>query len=352
MALHFRAAILHQTRQPLRIEAGIEVPPLGQGQLLVRIAYAGVCHSQVMEVRGGRGPDKYLPHMLGHEGTGVVVETGAGVKNFAKGQKVILGWLKGAGADTAGPTYRQGERLINAGAVTTFGEYAVVSENRCTLLPEGVPMDIGVLFGCAVPVGAGIVTNTVQPRPGSTVAIFGLGGVGLSALMACLLYECREIVAVDVAPEKLSLATALGATRTINAAEQDPVAALRQLTAGEGVDYSIESAGLTGTIEQAFNAVRRFGGLCVFASHPSSGEKIQLDPYELICGKRILGSWGGDSRPQRDIDRFAELYRSGRLPLQKLISRRYKLDEINEALDDLEQRRSLRPLIEIDPALN
>ncbi|MGZ5929376.1 MAG: zinc-binding dehydrogenase [Rhizomicrobium sp.] len=351
MPIQFRAAILHETNQPLRVEAGIEVPPLAEGQVLVQIAYAGVCHSQVMEVRGGRGEDKYLPHMLGHEGTGIVVETGPGVSKVARGQKVILGWVKGEGANTGGTTYRQQDRVINAGAVTTFGEYAVVAENRCTPLPEGVPMDVGVLFGCAVPVGAGIVTNTVQPKAGSTVAVFGLGGVGLSALMACLLYDCREIIAVDVVPEKLALARTLGATRTINAAEEDPVAELRRLTGGAGVDYSIESAGATATIEQAFNAVRRFGGLCVFASHPRGGEMIKLDPYELICGKRILGSWGGESHPDRDIARFAELYRSGRLPLQNLITRRYSLDQVNEALDDLEQRRSLRPLIEINPAL-
>lgn len=351
MAIQFRAAILHQIREPLQVEGGIEVPPLRPGQVLVRIAYAGVCHSQLMEVRGGRGTDKYLPHMLGHEGTGIVVEVGPGVSKVTNGQRVILGWLKGGGADVSGTTYRRKDRLINAGAVTTFGEYAVVSENRCTPLPDGVPMDVGVLFGCAVPVGAGIVTHTVQPKAGSTVAVFGLGGVGLSALMACRLYECREIIAVDVVPEKLALARTLGATQTVNAAEQDPVMELRRMTGGQGVDYSIESAGTAGTIEQAFNAVRRFGGFCVFASHPKSGDLIKLDPYELICGKHIVGSWGGESQPDRDIDAFAQLYRSGRLPLENLISRRYSLDQVNEALDDLEQRRSFRPLIEIDPGL-
>ncbi len=351
MTQQFKAAILHETNQPLAVEGGIEVPVLLPGQVLVQIAYAGVCHSQIMEVKGGRGVDRYLPHMLGHEGTGIVVETGPGVTKVARGQKVVLGWIKGSGANASGATYRQQGRTINAGAVTTFGEYAVVSENRCTLLPDGIPMDIGVLFGCAVPVGAGIVTNTVKPAPGSSVAVFGLGGVGLSALMACLLYDCRQIIAVDVMREKLAMATKLGATMTIDASTQDPVAELRRVTDGAGVDYSIESAGTTRTIEQAFDAVRRFGGLCVFASHPRGGEHISLDPYELICGKRISGSWGGGSDPDRDIVRFAELYRSGRLPLENMITKRYTLDQINDALDDLEQRRSLRPLIEINPSL-
>ncbi len=351
MSAKFRAAILYELNQPLRVEGGIEAPDVGPGQVLVQLAYSGVCHSQLMEVRGGRGADRYLPHMLGHEGTGIVVRTGDGVEKVSEGQKVILGWLKGRGADVGGITYRQDGKVINAGAVTTFNEFAVVSENRCTVLPDGVPMDIGVLFGCAVPVGAGIVTNTIQPVPKSVVAVFGLGGVGLSALMACRLYDCREVVAVDVVPEKLALARRLGATATIDASTHDPVAELRRLTGGAGVDYSIEAAGSARAIEQAFEAVRRFGGHCVFASHPRGGERISLDPYELICGKRITGSWGGESDPDRDIGRLAELYRSGRLPLESLLSKRYSLDQINVALDDLEQRRSLRPLIEINPGI-
>jgi S-(hydroxymethyl)glutathione dehydrogenase/alcohol dehydrogenase len=352
MPIRFKAAILYETNRPLRVEDGIEVPALAPGQVLVRLAYAGVCHSQIMEVRGGRGVDRYLPHMLGHEGTGIVMETGPGVEKVAAGQKIILGWVKGGGADVQGASYRRDGEIINAGAVTTFNEYAVVSENRCTLLPEGIPMDVGVLFGCALPVGAGIVINTLKPVAGSSVAVFGLGGVGMSALMACMLFDCAQIIAVDVSPEKLAFAQRLGATVAIDARTQDPVAEVRRLTNGAGVDYSVESAGMTQTIEQAFNSVRRSGGLCVFASHPRGGEHISLDPFELICGKRILGSWGGESHPDRDTARFAELYLTGRLPLENMITKRYALDDINLALDDLEQRRCLRPLIEINPSLS
>ena len=352
MPITFKAAILYETNQPLRVEGGIEVPALAPGQVLVQLAYAGVCQSQIMEARGGRGVDRYLPHMLGHEGTGIVVDIGEAVEKVAKGQKVILGWVKGRGSDAQGISYQRQGKTINAGAVTTFNEYAVVAENRCTLLPHGVPMDVGVLFGCALPVGAGIVINTVKPAPKSSVAVFGLGGVGISALMACQLFDCSQIIAVDVVPEKLALAERLGATMTIDARTHDPVAELRRVTGGAGVDYSIESAGITRTIEQAFNSVRRFGGFCVFASHPRGGEHISLDPYELICGKRIVGSWGGESNPDRDTARFAELYRSGKLPLENMITRRYTLDDINVALDDLEHRRCLRPLIEINPAIS
>jgi S-(hydroxymethyl)glutathione dehydrogenase/alcohol dehydrogenase len=350
MPVTFRAAVLHALDQPLRIET-VEAPALAAGQVLVKLAYSGVCHSQVMEARGGRGPDRYLPHMLGHEGSGVVVDTGAGVSKVKPGDRVILGWIKGQGADAQGIRYKAGDGYINAGAVTTFNEYAVVAENRVTLLPQGVPMDVAVLFGCALPVGAGIVINIAKPQSGSTLAVFGLGGIGLSALMACKLFDCKQLIAVDVEPAKLAMARDLGATATIDASQQNPVAAIRELTGGLGVDYAIESAGLVKVIEQAFDATRRFGGLCVFASHPRSGETIALDPFELICGKRILGTWGGDSHPDRDIELLAGLYRDGKLPLASMFTRRYALDDINTALDDLEQRRSVRPLIAIDPTL-
>lgn len=345
-----KAAALYTPNEPLRLVSDIEVPDPAPGQVLVKLAYAGVCHSQLMEARGKRGQDRYLPHLLGHEGSGVVLATGAGVDKVSKGEKVVLGWIRGRGAEVPATRYRHGGGYINAGAVTTFNEYAVVSENRCVPLPDGVPMDIAVLFGCALLTGAGIVTNEVQPAAGSTVAVFGLGGIGLSALMACRLYELKQLIAVDVAPEKRQLAAELGAT-AIDPASCDPVEEIRRLTNGRGVDYSIEAAGLARTIEQAFAVVRRGGGLCVFASHPQSGERISLDPHDLISGKRIMGSWGGGSNPDRDVPRFAELYRSGKLPLEKLLPRRYALDEINVALDDLEQRRTGRPLIVIDPSL-
>jgi S-(hydroxymethyl)glutathione dehydrogenase/alcohol dehydrogenase len=346
-----KAAVLYAPNEPLRLESEIEVPEPAAGQVLVRLAYSGVCQSQLMEARGARGEDRFLPHLLGHEGSGVVLGVGAGVDKVACGERVVLGWIKGRGADVPATRYRLGDAAINAGAVTTFNEYAIVSENRCVALPDGVPMDIAVLFGCALLTGAGIVTHQMEPPPGSSIAVFGLGGVGMSALMACGLYRPEQLIAVDVAPEKRALAAELGATATLDPAACDVVSEIRRLTHGKGTDFSIEASGLARTIELAFAAVRRGGGLCVFASHPRNGERISLDPYELIAGKRIAGSWGGGSDPDRDVPRFADLYRSGRLPLEKLLSRRYTLDEINVALDDLAQRRVGRPLIAIDPSI-
>jgi S-(hydroxymethyl)glutathione dehydrogenase/alcohol dehydrogenase len=242
-------------------------------------------------------------------------------------------------------------QYFNAGAITTFNEFAVVSENRCFQLPEAVPMDVAVLFGCAVPTGAGIVLNEIRPPAGATLAVYGLGGVGMSALMATKLCKCGMVVAVDVSDEKLALAREFGATHVVNSRTTDPVEAIRSMSGGKGLDFAVEASGLASVIEAAFKSVRRAGGLCVFASHPAHGEEIRLDPYELICGKQIRGTWGGSTDPDADIPRFAELYRQGRLPLEKLITHRYPLERINEALEDLEGMRVGRPLIEIDPTV-
>lgn len=346
-----KAAVLTDPGKPLSILPDIEIPELRPEQVLVRLAYSGVCHSQLMEARGRRGEDRWLPHLLGHEGSGKVVAVGDGVTKVAPGDYVILGWIKGDGQDCGGAQYRHDGATINAGGVTTFNEEAVVSENRLTPLPDGLPLDIAVLFGCAVPTGAGILTNEIQPAPGSTIAFFGLGGIGMSALMAAALFDCKTVIAVDISEEKLALARSFGADVTINSAERDPVAEIGRITGGRGVDYAVEASGVCAVIETAFEVIRSGGGLCVFASHPGYGEKISLDPHALISGKQIRGSWGGASNPDTDIPRFAELYRKGLLPLEKLISRRYKLEEINEALADLESGSVGRPIIEIDPNL-
>ena len=165
-----RAAVLTKLGNPLEIIEGIEVPELRPGQVLVKVSYAGVCHSQLMEARGKRGDDPFLPHMLGHEGTGVVVEIGEGVTKVKVSDHVVLGWIKGEGADAGGTKYMAPNgQIINSGGVTTFSDYTVVSENRLVPLPEGTPDDLGVLYGCALPTGMGIVLNEISnPRIRST----------------------------------------------------------------------------------------------------------------------------------------------------------------------------------------
>ena len=185
------AAVLIAHNQPLEIVT-LDLPPLQAGQLIVKMAYSGVCQSQLMEVTGKRGKDPYLPHLLGHEGSGEVIEIGEGVSKVKPGDNVVLGWIKGKGINAPGATYKWGDVTVNSGSVTTFTEYAIVSENRCVKTPDGFPVELAPLLGCAVPTGAGLVLNTLKPKTGSSIAFFGLGGIGLSAMLALPSFECAS----------------------------------------------------------------------------------------------------------------------------------------------------------------
>lgn len=338
-----QAAILYDPGQPLAIE-DIALPTPLHGQVRVRIAFAGICRSQLMEARGLRGKDPYLPHLLGHEATGTVVEIGEGVTKVQPGDKVVLTWIKGDGLNAPGPVIHHGGQRLNAGSVTTWSEETIASENRCVKLPDGVPLDVGALFGCALLTGAGMIINTIAPPPGSTIAIVGLGGIGLSALMATRLYDCSKVIACDIDTRKLELASELGATDLIDGSTEDVIERCNTLVPG-GVDFAVDATGAARGIELAFASVRRGGGLCVFATHPAHGEHIRLDPFELICGKRIVGSWGGEAQPDRDIPRFATHYLAGNLPLDRLMDARYPLTRVNEALADLEHGRIARGIL-------
>ena len=342
-----KGAVLWEVNKPLIVETEIKIPELKSGQVLVKLEYSGVCHSQLMEARGKRGKDIYLPHLLGHEGSGQVVAIGDSVKKISVGDLVILGWIKGKGENVSGSKYQLGGKNVNSGPVTTFSTYSIVSENRVVPLPSGVPKDIAVLFGCALPTGAGIILNEIKPEKGSIILFMGLGGIGLSALMACSLFECETVIAIDINEEKLSLAQKFGATHIINSLDVDPLKEVKDITGGLGVDYSVEAAGRVETIEMAFKMLKRNGGKCIFASHPEADKKICLDPFELISGKQIQGSWGGSSNPDNDIPRLAELYLQSRLPLELLLTKTYTLEEINEALYDLEVGNVFRPLINL-----
>ncbi|MCX7121815.1 MAG: zinc-binding dehydrogenase [Gammaproteobacteria bacterium] len=341
-----RAAVLIKQNEPLAILNNVLIPKPKRGQVLVKIAFAGLCHSQLMEIDGKRGDDKYLPHLLGHEGVGTVIEIGDGVTKVQVGDEVILGWIKGEGLEGGASQYETSDGLIiNSGSVTTFSEYAIVSENRLTKKPENTSSELAVLYGCAIPTGLGMVLNAVPENFTGTVGFIGLGGIGLSALLSTKIRRFEKVIAIDVNPEKLALAKELGATHVINPLKENIHETVKKLTNNAGLDYCFESAGSVKTIEMAFEVIRRSGGQCIFASHPPAHEKIALDPFELICGKHIHGSWGGASIPDQDIQKFDEYYQKGFLPLDKLISKQYKLENINDAIVDLKNKKIARALV-------
>lgn len=337
------AAILVETGKPL-VVTEIEIPELKPGQVLVEIAYSGVCYTQVMECRGHKGKDPYVPHCLGHEGSGTVMQVSSGVSKVKPGDKVILSWIKGSGSDISGTVYRWGDKSVNAGGVTTFSKHSVISENRLTKLPEGISMDSAALMGCALPTGLGVVFNTIAPKSGQSLVVLGSGGIGLCAIAGASTIGCSHLIAVDVSVSKLKLATEMGATHTIDASKQDPISAVQKICPG-GVDFAIEATGRPEVMDQALRCVRGHGGIAAVVGNAKSDEFIKLDPKQLNFGKQLRGTWGGDNNPDRDYPRYLELLSSGKIKVQALISNKYPLEEINSAIDDLESGRAIRPLI-------
>ncbi|MBI4676461.1 MAG: zinc-binding dehydrogenase [Elusimicrobia bacterium] len=339
------AAVLVDTGKPL-VLAELEIPALQPGQVIVEIGFSGVCHTQLLESRGYRGKDAFLPHCLGHEGSGTVVEIGPGVSKVAPGDQVILSWMKGSGADVNRVVYRWGDRQVNAGGVTTFGRHAVVSENRLTVTPPGISPREAALLGCAVPTGLGAVLNTAAPKPGQSLAVFGVGGIGLCSVAGAVMAGCAPIIALDVKKDRVEAARSLGASHGFLVGLDDVAEGIKKACPG-GLDFAIEASGRPEAMRQALSSVRPRGGTCVIVGNARHGERLDIEPMEFNLGKRLLGTWGGDNMPDRDFPRYAEIVRAGSLDLKPFLSASYLLEAVNEALDDLEAGRVLRPLIEM-----
>lgn len=339
------AALLVQTGQPLEL-VEIEIPALKPGQVLVEIAYSGACGTQVMEARGLKGEDKWVPHCLGHEGTGTVLQAGSAVTKVKAGDKVVLSWIKGSGIEAGGAVYMWGDRKVNAGGVTTFQRHAVVSENRLTLVPESLPMDVAVLLGCAAPTGMGAVYNVLKLQPGDSIAIFGTGGIGLNACLAAALGGASPVIGIDPSPTRRALAKTYGATHVIDPTGVDVIAEIKKIVP-QGVDVAVEASGIPAVMDQAINATRQQGGRAVVIGNAKYGAELKLNPGVFNQGKSLMGTWGGDSVPDRDYGRYGRLLGGGRFPVKGLLSAPYSLAQASQALDDLADGKVGRPLIDM-----
>jgi S-(hydroxymethyl)glutathione dehydrogenase/alcohol dehydrogenase len=339
------AALLVQTGRPLEL-VEIEIPALKTGQVLIEIAYSGACGTQVMEARGLKGEDKWVPHCLGHEGTGTVLETGPAVTKVRAGDKVVMSWIKGLGIEAGGAVYMWGDRKVNAGGVTTFQRHAVVSENRLTLVPEGLSMQSAVLLGCAAPTGMGAVFNVLKLEAGQSIAIFGTGGIGLNACLAAAYGGGVPIIGIDPSPSRRALAKLYGATHVIDPSEGDVIAEIKKICPN-GVDVAVEASGIPAVMDQAINATRQQGGRAVVIGNAKYGSELKLNPGVFNQGKSLMGTWGGDSVPDRDYPRYGKLLGTGRFPLNNLLSKPYSLAQADDALNDLAAGKVGRPLIDM-----
>ncbi|WP_370194094.1 MULTISPECIES: zinc-binding dehydrogenase [Aurantimonas] len=339
------AALLVATGEPL-VLATIETPELKPGQVLVEIAYSGACGTQLMEIAGDKGEDKWVPHCLGHEATGTVIETGSAVTKVKVGDDVVLSWIKGNGIEAGGAVYDWDGKKVNAGGVTTFQRHAVVSENRLTLVPEGMPLDVAVLLGCAAPTGMGAVYNVLKVAAGDSIAVFGTGGIGLNAIMAAALAGATTVIGVDLRESRRELARAFGATHTIDPAEGDVAAQIKAIIP-TGVDLAVEATGVPDVMATAIGVTRQQGGKAVVIGNARYDAQLSISPAVFNQGKSLMGTWGGDSVPDRDYAKFGRLISQSRYPVRNLLSEPYKLEDINDAIADLRSGKIGRPLIDM-----
>ena len=330
------AAILIEQNKPSEIEY-VEFPTeLEIGQVLVKLHYSGICGSQLGEISGVKGPDKYLPHLMGHEGCATVLEIGPGVKTIAKDDLVVLHWKKGEGIQSDPPKYKLKGQSINAGWITTFNEYAIISENRCTKIPQHTNKKIASLFGCAITTGFGVIENNANLQIGESIVIFGSGGIGLNMIQAAALRNSYPIIAVDLNYEKLNLAKNIGATHTVNTSSQDPKKIITEILGGNNLDVFVDNTGNSSIIEMGYQ-ITNIKGRVVLVGVPKIGHNINLFSLPLHFGKTILGSHGGEIKPERDILRYLNLIEQRKIDLEILISKICKLEDINIAITDLSE---------------
>jgi S-(hydroxymethyl)glutathione dehydrogenase / alcohol dehydrogenase len=326
-----KAAILVEQRKPLVIDE-VQLPhSLEVGQVLVKVHFSGICGSQLGEIDGAKGEDKFLPHLLGHEASGTVEAIGLGVKHVKPGDSVVMHWRKGLGIEGAPPNYLWHGQKLNAGWIATFNEYAIVAENRVTAIPQGSNMEVAALFGCAVTTGFGIIENNAQVRIGQSVVVFGAGGVGLNIVQAASLVGAYPVIAVDLFDNRLTLAKALDATHLINAKAQDAKAEIEKIIGVNNLDHFIDNTGQPAIIELGFQITKPQGKVTLVGV-PRKGSNINIYSLPLHFGKRIAGSQGGEAVPHEDIHRYHNLFNAGRLNLRDLITNYYSLDQINEAI--------------------
>jgi S-(hydroxymethyl)glutathione dehydrogenase/alcohol dehydrogenase len=298
----------------------------------VKVHYSGICGAQINEIDAAKGPDKFLPHLLGHEGSGVVQKTGPGVSTVKKGDHVVLHWRPSKGIQSPTPKYNWNGKQVNAGWVTTFNEQAVISENRLTVIPNDFDMRIAPLFGCAVTTAFGVVNNDAKIKVGQSVIIFGIGGVGLNIAQASSMVSAHPIVGVDLLEHKLEMGKKFGLSHGLIGGEDKLNDKIRDIVGAQGADVVIETTGNSRMIEKAYELTHP-DGKTILVGVPKKGDNVNIYSLPLHFNKVLTGSHGGNAKPDLEIPRYISLMNAGKMTLDGLITHEFSLDEINEALD-------------------
>ena len=327
-----KAALLAESKKPL-IVADIELPnQLEFGQVRVDIHYSGICGAQINEIDAAKGSDKFLPHLLGHEGSGIVQKTGPGVTTVKNGDHVVLHWRPSSGLQSQTPKYNWNGKTVNEGWVTTFNERAIISENRLTVISNDVDMRIAPLFGCAVTTAFGVVNNDAKLKVGQSVLIFGIGGVGLNIVQACSMVSTHPIIGIDLLDKKLEMGKKFGLTHAINGKRSDIARLVKNIVEQKGVDVVIDTTGNARIIELAYELTHP-DGKTILVGVPKKGDKVSIYSLPLHFNKVLTGSHGGDAIPDIEIPRYIRLIDAGKMTLNSIITHEFPLNKINDALE-------------------
>lgn len=359
-----KGAVLYEYNEPVVVEE-MELGEPGSGEVLVEMKASGVCHSDWHVVKG-EWWDIPIPVVLGHEGAGVVQSVGAGVTNVSEGDHVILSWMPSCGlceacqvgrpnvcynqprSTATAKVKRDGTEVPFLSSLGTMSSHAIVSEMAAVPIDKSMPFPQASLVGCGVTTGVGAAINTAEVHPGSTVAVFGAGGVGLSVIQGAAIAGATTIISVDLMDNKLEMAKQFGATHTVNAKDVDPVEAIKDLTGGLGVHYAFEAIGLVSEpFVQAIHATRP-RGMTIWVGHAPLETAVTLDARDLMWEKIVIGSMYGSARPHIDFPRLISLYQSGKLKLDEMITRTFPVEEVNEAFKVMGENKVARSVLTFD----
>lgn len=343
-----KAAILVECNKPLMV-AEIGLPQrLSFGQVLVKVHYSGICGAQFNEIQAAKGPDKFLPHLLGHEGSATVLAVGEGVTRVKPNDRVVMHWRQSGGIQCQPPHYDWNGKKVNAGWVTTFNDHAIVSENRLTVIPDDFDLKIAPLFGCAVTTAMGVINNDAHVAIGQSVVVFGVGGVGLNIVQAANMVSANPIIGIDLFDGKLAMAQRFGATHCFNSrTAADYGARIREIVGEKGADVVIDTTGNARVIEAAYELTHP-DGKTILVGVPRKGDNISIYSLPLHFKKVLKGSHGGSVQPDLEIPRLIRLIRRGKMTLEGIITHQFNLDQINEAIAAIHRGETGRVLIAMD----
>jgi S-(hydroxymethyl)glutathione dehydrogenase/alcohol dehydrogenase len=343
-----KAAILKELNKPLEI-CDVKTTDLKTGQVLVKVIVSGLCGAQLQEIKGFKGNEKFLPHLLGHEGCGFVQETGPGVSNVQVGDKVVMHWRVGRGIESDFPEYILDGKRISSGKVISLAEMAIVSENRLTKVPNSICPYFAALLGCGMTTALGVVNNEIDLKYGESLAVIGCGGVGLNLVQAGKLGGAYPIIGIDINEKKRDLAVSAGVNYYIDVSKDKLSEAISSILGKTGVDIVIDTSGHPPVIEEIVQVLSDTGRL-VLVGQPAPGNPIVIHNAMKLFGgngKMIKATQGGKTNPTNDIPRYAKLHEAGMLNIEKIVTHKFNLDDINTAFDVLRSGAAGRIMIEM-----